>query len=112
LAGDRPKESVDDQLKAFELHSNTKYAYILAFYLHQTKDYDRVSLTLDFMIKNWPNYPDSYLLLVDIRESQSKKDETIQLLHNALSTKGITERDRFRLEGRLRDLEGTHEGTR
>jgi tetratricopeptide (TPR) repeat protein len=112
LAGDRPKESVDKLLKTFELNSNPKYAYTLAFFLHQNKDYDRAGLTLDFMIQNWPNYPDSYLLLADIRESQSKKDETIQLLHNALSTKGITERDRFRLEGRLRDLEGTHEGTR
>jgi tetratricopeptide (TPR) repeat protein len=107
LADDRPNESIDNLLKAFELNSNPKYAYTLAFYLHQNKDFDRAGLTLDLMIRNWPSYADSYLLLADIRESQNKKDEAIQLLNDALSTKGMAERDRFRLAAKLRDLQDT-----
>jgi len=107
MAGDRPSESIDNLFKAFELSPNPKYAYTLAFYLHQNKDFHRAGLTLDFMIQNWPNHADSYLLLADIRERQDKKDEAIQLLNNALSTKGMAERDRFRLAAKLRDLQGT-----
>jgi hypothetical protein len=44
-------------------------------------------------------------LLADIRERQDKEAEAIQLLKNALSTKGMAERDRFRLTAKLRDLQ-------
>jgi tetratricopeptide (TPR) repeat protein len=107
MAKDRPSESIDSLVRAFELSPTLKYAYTLAFYLHQNKDFDRASHTLDFMIQNWPNYADSYLLLADIRELQDKKSEAIQLLNDALSTKDMAERDRFRLAAKLRDLQGT-----
>jgi tetratricopeptide (TPR) repeat protein len=110
-AGDRPNESIDYLLKAFELNPNPKYAYTLAFYLHENQDLDRASLTLDFVIQNWPSHADSYLLLADIHERQDKKDKAIQLLNNALSTKRFAERDRFRLAAKLRDLEGVKKGT-
>jgi tetratricopeptide (TPR) repeat protein len=105
LAEDRPGEAIDHLFKAFELSPNPKYAYTLAFYLHQNKDFDRASYMLEFMIQSWPQYADSYLLLADIRERQDKKAEAIQLLSNALSTKGMAERDRFRVAAKLRDLE-------
>jgi len=110
IAGERPKESIDSLLKAFELSPNPKYGYTLAFYLHQNEDFDRASLTLDLMIEHWPTHADSYLLLSDIREHQDKKAEAIQVLKNALSTKEMAERDRFRLAAKLRDLEGTQKG--
>ena len=84
---------------------NPKYAYTLAFYFHHNKDFARAGHTLDFMIESWPWIADSYLLLADIRERQGKKIDGIQLLNNALSVKGMTERDRFRLETKLRDLQ-------
>jgi tetratricopeptide (TPR) repeat protein len=105
LAEDRPGEAIDHLFKAFELSPNPKYAYTLAFYLHENKDFDRASYMLEFMIQSWPQYADSYLLLADIRERQDKKAEAIQLLSNALSTKGMAERDRFRVAAKLRDLE-------
>ena len=110
VAGDRPSESIDNLFKAFELSPNPKYGYTLAFYLHQNKDFDRASLTLDFMIEHWPTHADSYLLLADIREQRDKKAEAIQLLNNALSTKGMAERDRFRLAAKLKDLQRTNKG--
>lgn len=111
IAEDRPSESIDNLFKAFELSPNPKYGYTLAFYLHQIKDFDRASHTLDFMIQNWPTHPDAYLLLADIHEQQDKKAEAIRLLNHALSTKGMAERDRFRLAAKLRDLEGTKKET-
>ena len=78
---------------------------MLAFYLHQNKDFAHAGHTLDFMIESWPRIADSYLLLADIRERQGKKIDGIQLLNYALSVKGMTERDRFRLETKLRDLQ-------
>ena len=110
VAGDRPSEAIDNLFKAFELSPNPKYGYTLAFYLHQNKEFDRASLTLDFMIEHWPTHADAYLLLADIRERQDKKAEAILLLKNALSTKGMGERDRFRLAVKLRDLEGSESG--
>jgi tetratricopeptide (TPR) repeat protein len=106
LAGDQSSESMDHLMKAFDLSPNPKYAYTLAFYLHQNKDFDRAGHTLSFMIENWPQYADAYLLLVDIHESQDRKIEAIQLLNKALSTNGMAERDRFRLAAKLKDLQG------
>jgi tetratricopeptide (TPR) repeat protein len=106
MAGDRPDESIDKLFEAFELSPNPKYAYTLAFYLHQNKDFDRAGHTLDFMIQSWPQYADAYLLLADIHQRQDKKPEAIQLLNNALSTNGMAERDRFRLAAKLKDLQG------
>jgi tetratricopeptide (TPR) repeat protein len=110
MAEDRPRESIDKLSEAYELSPNPKYAYTLAYYLHQNKDFDRATHTLDFMVQSWPHYADAYLLLADIHERQNKKAEAIQLLNNALSTKGMAERDRFRLATKLRDLEGTEKG--
>jgi tetratricopeptide (TPR) repeat protein len=105
MAEDRPDESIDKLFEAFELSPNPKYAYTLAFYLHQNKDFNRAGHTLSFMIENWPQYADAYLLLVDIHERQDKKIEAIQLLNKALSTNGMAERDRFRLAAKLKDLQ-------
>ncbi len=107
LAGDHPGESIDILFTAFEINPNLKYAYTLAFYLHQNKDFDRAEHTLRFMIESWPQYADSYLLLVDIHERQNKKTEAIQFLNDALSTKEMKERDRFRLAAKLRDLQNS-----
>jgi len=107
LAGDHPGESIDILFTAFEMNPNLKYAYTLAFYLHQNKDFDRAEHTLRFMIESWPQYADSYLLLVDIHERQNKKTEAIQFLNDTLSTKGMKERDRFRLAAKLRDLQNS-----
>jgi len=107
LAGERPGESVEILFAAFEMSPNLKYAYTLAFYLYQNKDYDRAEQTLRFMIENWPQYADSYFLLVDIYEFQNKKTEAIQFLNDALSTKGMDEQDRFRLAAKLRDLQNS-----
>jgi tetratricopeptide (TPR) repeat protein len=40
MAEDRPSQSIDNLFKAFELSPNPKYAYTLAFYLHQNEDHD------------------------------------------------------------------------
>jgi tetratricopeptide (TPR) repeat protein len=106
MAGDRPQESIDSLSKAFALSPNPKYAYTLAFYLQQNRDFDRASSTLDFVIQSWPTHADSYLLLADIRERQERKAEAIQVLNKALSTNGMAERDRFRLAAKLKDLQG------
>jgi hypothetical protein len=69
---------------------------------------DRAGHTLDFMIQSWPLYADAYLFMADIHERQDRKAEAIEMLNNALSTKGMAARDRFRLSAKLRDLEGTN----
>ena len=107
MASDRLSESIDMLFKAFELNPSPKYAYTLAFYLNQNKDFDRASLTLEFLIQHWPNHADAYLLLTEIRLNQDKKTEAIQLLRDALSTKGLTNQDRYRLATKLHTLENS-----
>jgi len=105
LAKDRPGESIDILSKAFDLHPNPKYAYTLAFYLHQNKDVDRAIRTLDVIIENWADYADAYLLLADIRERQGKRAEAIRVLNDALNRQSIPERDRFRIIEEVIDLQ-------
>ncbi len=105
LAGERPNESIERLSKAFEMNKSQRYTYTLAFYLHQNKEFDRAAQTFRFMIENWPQYADSYLLLADIHEKQNRKSEAIQLLGDALERKEINVRDKFRLTRKLKDLQ-------
>lgn len=105
LAGNQPAEAIDLLLLAMQLSPNPKYAYTLAFYLHQNNEVDRASKTLHFMIEHWPQVADSYLLLSDIREHQGKRNEAIVLLEEALAVQGMGEQDRYRLIVKLQDLQ-------
>jgi tetratricopeptide (TPR) repeat protein len=64
----------------------------------------RAEQIIRFMVERWPAHADSYLLIADIYHRRNKKAEAIQLLNDALSTKGMTAKDRFRLSAKLREL--------
>ncbi len=105
LTGECPDESIELLSSAFEMNKSQRYAYTLAFYLHQNKEFDRAAQMLLFIIESWPQYADSYLLLADIHEKQNRMTDAIQLLSNALKNMGVKVRDRFRLTGKLRNIQ-------
>ncbi|RJP44961.1 MAG: hypothetical protein C4548_05305 [Desulfobacteraceae bacterium] len=105
LAEKNPGESIDLLFSAFEMNPDRRYAYTLAFYLYQNNDFERAEQLLRFMIERLPPHADSYLLLVDIYHRRNKKPEAIQILNDALSTKGIKAQDRFRVSAKLRELQ-------
>jgi len=105
LANDRPREAIELCLKAFKLSPNPKYAYTVAFYMRENKDPGRAAKMLKLVIENWPLYVDAYMLLGDIHEDQGNIEEARVLYQKALGTEGLSRRDRFRIEMKLRALQ-------
>jgi predicted negative regulator of RcsB-dependent stress response len=60
---------------------------------------------LKLVIENQPLYVDAYMLLGDIHEDQGSIEEARALYQQALRTEGLSRRDRYRLEAKLRELE-------
>ena len=107
LAHDHPRESIELLLNAFELNANPKYGYTLAFYMNQNRDPERAADMLRFVIQQWPTYTDAYLLLGDIHEEQGNIEEARGVYQQALSTEGVSRRNRYRLETKLQALKTT-----
>jgi tetratricopeptide (TPR) repeat protein len=105
LASDRPREAIAWCLKAFKLSPNPKYAYTLAFYMRENKDAGRAAEMLKLVIENWPLYVDAYMLLGDIHEDQGNIEEARVLYQKALGIEGLSRRDRFGIEKKLRALQ-------
>jgi tetratricopeptide (TPR) repeat protein len=105
LANDRPREAIELCLKAFKLSPNPKYAYTLAFYMRENKDPKRAAEMLKLVIENWPLYVDAYMLLGGIHEDQGNIEEARAVYQKALRTEGLSQRDRFRIEMKLRALQ-------
>ncbi len=104
LANDHPRESIELLLNAFELNANPKYGYTLAFYMNQNRDPERAADMLRLVIQQWPTYTDAYLLLGDIHEEQGNIEEAREVYQQALSTEGVSRRNRYRLETKLQAL--------
>jgi len=104
LAKKHPGESIELCLKAFALHPNPRYGYTLAFYIEKKGDAARAAEMLRLLIKQWPTYIDTYLLLGDIFEKEGKKGDAKALYAKALKNKRLSRQSRFRLEAKLKAL--------
>jgi tetratricopeptide (TPR) repeat protein len=104
LADDRPEESIALCLKSFELSPNPKYGYTLGFYLKQNGDAQRAAEMLKLVTEQWPAFVDAHLLLGDIYEKEGRKREAQTLYRRALDQQGLSKRDRYRIEAKLKAL--------
>jgi len=104
LAKDRMMEAIQWCWKAYELNPNPVYAYTLAFYMRENGDPERAAEMLKLVVQNWPWYADAYLLLGDIYEGQGKAEEAKAVYQQALNTEGLSRRDRYRVEAKLKAL--------
>lgn len=73
LAGDRPGEAVHFCRDATRLHpDDPKYAYALAFTLHQMGESTEAITTLKTIVENYPEYQDAQALLRQISSTAQK----------------------------------------
>jgi tetratricopeptide (TPR) repeat protein len=105
LAKDRMVEAIQWCWKAYELNPNPVYAYTLTFYMRENGDPERAAEMLKLINQHWPPFADAYLLLGDIYEGQGKGEEAEAVYRQALNAKGLSRRDRYRLEVKLGELE-------
>ncbi len=105
LAQDRIEEAVPLCRKAAKLRPDEpKYAYTLAFYLHQRGNTEDAVGTLRRMLVDHPAYADGYLLLGEILEQQGRIEEAVDLYRQAASNDRLPERVRVRFAARIRAL--------
>jgi Tfp pilus assembly protein PilF len=105
LAEDRPDESIQLCLKAFELDPNVKYGYTLAYYFRIRANESRAAEVLQHMIRQWPWYADSYVMLGDIYEKQGSIDTAKAVYKQAIAQEAVSRRDRTFFEQKLKTLD-------
>jgi Tfp pilus assembly protein PilF len=105
LAKDRPDESIQMCLKAFELAPNPQYGYTLAYYFRKRGSDSQAADVLRHTIRLWPGYAESYVMLGDIFERQGSIEDAKAIYRQALSQEGISKRERTIFEQKLKTLE-------
>lgn len=105
LSKDKPDESIQMCLKAFELAPNPRYGHTLAYYFRNRGSDSQAADVLQRMIRLWPGYAASYLMLGDIFERQARIEDAKAIYRQALSKEGISKRDRTVFEQKLKTLE-------
>ncbi len=91
--------------KASELHpQNGKYAYTLAFYLHQNGRTNETVAVLKDLIDNQPTYLDAYLFLGEVYENQQNWKAAEELYRQGLSQQGLSQQGQNALVMKLQAL--------
>lgn len=102
----KPEESLEWSKKAMELApSEPKYLYSYAFYLNKLGHPQESISLLEQAIKNFPSFPDTYLLLGSIYESEGEVELAKKLYQEALRKGQFSEEDEQRLQQKLSSLE-------
>jgi tetratricopeptide (TPR) repeat protein len=105
LSKDRPDESIQMCLKAYELAPNVKYGHTLAYFFRNTGNESRAADILQRMIRLWPWYGESYVMLGDIYERQGSIEAAKATYREALAQGGISRRERVYFEEKVKALE-------
>jgi len=107
LSDSKPDEAFGWCRKAREASpSNPKFAYSLAFYERKKGDTVAAIGTLRSLIARNPDYPDAYVLLGEIYESQGRVNEARTVYQQALWNQDLPAQSRTYIEQRLRALSG------
>jgi tetratricopeptide (TPR) repeat protein len=97
--------------KAYELQSNRpKYAYTLAYFLHQNNETDEAVQVLEAELVARTPYSSSYLLLGQIHENLKRIDEALRVYRQASENVRIPERERIHFLQKIRDLSSKEGG--
>ncbi len=101
ISNTKPDEAINLCRRAYDLSTNPKYAYTLAFYLRQNKAMDAAVEILKRLILQQPRYIDAYMLLGEIYETTETFDKAAGLYRQALSQDGLSAKNRYYFEARL-----------
>lgn len=107
LAGKQPRQALKWAKKAYELGpEEPKYAYTYAFYLREQGDARRAIQVLNRMVDRKIPYPDAYMLLASIFETQGISWEARRVYEQAARLTGLTPQERMFFEMQARRLGG------
>jgi tetratricopeptide (TPR) repeat protein len=107
VAGERPTEGLDLLRKAYVLRAEeAKYGYTLAFYLNANGNRAGAVELLRGVLARQPAHVDSWMLLGAIYEEQGQLEQAREVYRQALSGGRLSGRERQRVEGKLREVEG------
>ena len=103
LAGEKnPEEAVRYCQKAYDLRPlDPKYAYTLAFYLHNKGNTTDAALILEDTVRRMPGYADAVFLLGAIYEKEGKPEEAGRIYRNALQQGNFTGQQQQMLKTKL-----------
>jgi tetratricopeptide (TPR) repeat protein len=105
LANTNIDEAIHWCRTAYELQSNRpKYAYTLAYFLHQNSETDEAVRVLETEVSARAPYSSSYLLLGEILEKGKKIDAAIHVYKQASENDRIPEGERVHFLEKIRTL--------
>lgn len=100
ISNTKPDEAINLCRQAYDLSTNPKYAFTLAFYLRQNKEMNEAVEILKRLILQQPRYIDAYMLLGEIYETTETFDKAAGLYRQALSQDGLSAKNRYYFEAR------------
>jgi tetratricopeptide (TPR) repeat protein len=107
LAEKQPRQALQWAKKAYELNpQEPKYAYTYAFYLRAQGDTTRAMQVLQRVVDRKLAYPDAYMLLGNIHETQGIPWEARRVYEQAARLSGLTQQERMFFEMQARRLGG------
>jgi len=107
LAEKQPRQALQWAKKAYDLGpEEPKYAYTYAFYLKQQGDTQRAMQVLNQMVDRKIPYPDAYMLLASIFETQGIFWEARRVYEQAAGLTGLTSQERMFFEMQAQRLGG------
>ncbi|UCC32136.1 MAG: tetratricopeptide repeat protein, partial [Phycisphaerales bacterium] len=99
-------EAIEWVRKAKELRpGEPKYAYTLAFYLHENGNDDGAVRVLQKMLERKPASADPYALLGQIYEQSGRKNDAIAVYRQATDNQSLPAPERYRFAQRANTLE-------
>jgi tetratricopeptide (TPR) repeat protein len=104
-AKDRPQEALSWCRKAAALNpQEPKYAYTLAFYQKEQKDFKGAAVTLQDLLTRRPGFIDGYLLLAEVYTQMGDRPRAETLLRQVFQRENLTPQDRNRVAATLQRL--------
>jgi tetratricopeptide (TPR) repeat protein len=104
-AKDRPAAALSWCKKAVELNpQEPKYAFTLAFYQKERKDFQGATATLKHLLGHRPGFADGYLLLAEVYVQQGDRPQAETVLRQAQQVESLSPRDRARVAAALQKL--------
>ena len=99
-------EAIDWCRKASELRpGDTKFAYTLAFYLHENGKDDGAIRVLRQVLQRGPASADPYALLGQIYETRGNRDDAIAVYRMAAKNEALPAQERYRFTQRAQSVE-------
>ncbi|MCA9423876.1 MAG: ammonia-forming cytochrome c nitrite reductase subunit c552 [Candidatus Omnitrophica bacterium] len=90
LAAEKPAEALDWLRKAHEIRPEIpEYSYTMAFYQIQNGAEEKGVQTLLAMVDAKMNYPDAYLLLIDLFKKEGKQDQVSDIVKKAMENSNL-----------------------